>query len=60
MKNRKIEILQTICATKQKVHDLNIKLKQEDEDEIFEYTEFLTTNEEIMNKYNLNDHDALK
>jgi len=60
MKSRKIDILKNVCETKQKVHDLNVKLKQEDEDDIFELVENLTNDEEIMIKYNLDDHDALK
>jgi hypothetical protein len=59
MKKRKVAILQQICATKQKVHDLNVKLKQEDEDELFAHVEFLTNEEEINNKYTLDDADAL-
>jgi hypothetical protein len=55
MKKRKIEILKDICETKQKVHDLNVKLKQEDEDDIFDLVENLTNDEEISNKYNLDD-----
>lgn len=35
MKKNKIELLKLISKTKKDVHDLNVKLRIEDEDEIF-------------------------
>jgi len=52
-------LLKLIIETKKKVHELNLKLRQEDDDEIFKKVEFLTNEEEISNKYNLDDNDAL-
>jgi len=56
---RKIDLLKLIVDTKKKVHELNLKLRQEDDDEVFKKVEFLTNEEEISNKYNLDDNDAL-